>query len=470
MKICIKNPAPLGPSLKKWGDYHFGQSLQRALERRGATVSQHYWPDWNVGEGEDAILVLRGKRPFVPPTDRISMMWVISHPATVMPEEMDGYSVVFLASEKHRQLMLEATSTQIEVMRQCTDIEMFGASGGLGRDPDTRRGIVFVANSRGVRRDIVRWAIDSDMPMEVYGRHWNALGLGSRLVRDYIANEDLPGFYARSRLSLNDHWGDMAYFGIINNRIFDCLACGVPILSDAFPELRDLCGESILYADSPESFARALQSYTFHYDERIELTRRLWDRIGSSHTFDARAEQILAMAGVSSLPRGVVGKSMRPAENLRTPVDTATRALRMGGHYGEVRVFHVGPSKAWMQALLECDGIGYLSGGFGEGPWHVEIYGSLELVPDDSFDILVLDVLPKELLNAPSRLAVVLQAICRKVKAGCYVVLSSRIEGVEVILGVDTAMPADWNDSASKTYQLPLNLKGSFGIVGAMND
>ena len=99
MKIAIKNPAPLGKNLAKWGDYHFGLALQSALEAAGATVVMHFWPEWQRDEGEDVVLVLRGKQRYEPVQGKVHLLWVMSHPSTVATDEIDSYDLVYVAED-----------------------------------------------------------------------------------------------------------------------------------------------------------------------------------------------------------------------------------------------------------------------------------------------------------------------------------------------------------------------------------
>jgi len=388
MKIRIKNPAPVGPNLMKWGDYHFGQSLQAALERKGVQVCQDYWPDWSSYDDDEVVLVLRGKRSYQPSRSCRSMMWVISHPATVTGEEADDYDHVFVASDRHRRLLADATRTPVDVMRQCTDATIFRPDANASQDIDRRRGIVFVANSRGVKRDMVRWALESGVRPRIHGRHWAGVGFGDLVASDYIPNFELPAFYRSARLGLNDHWGDMAYFGVINNRIFDCLACRLPVLSDTFEELREVCGDSILHADSAAGFADSIRRYTFEYPRLLEETEALWSRIGRQYTFDARAEQI-----ISAIDSPLSNERALAARAKVDVPDTGhlVRACRARGKQGEIRLLHVGPSTGRMRALFSADGVGYMSAGFGDGPWHVDIGRNLEQIQDGSLDLVVLD-------------------------------------------------------------------------------
>lgn len=387
MKICIKNPAPLGPNLTRWGDYHFGRSLQEAFERRGHSVRQSYWPQWDEDGDEDVVIVLRGKRRHQPRPGRINLMWVMSHPGTVSAAEMDQYDLVYVASETLKEMVDDATHVPVEVMRQCTDSKLFAPPEDADLGVAARRDFIFVANSRGLKRDMVRWSISESLPLKLYGRHWGALGLSKLVVREYVENHELPELYRRSRVSLNDHWGDMAHFGIINNRIFDCLACGLPVLSDSFPELERVCGDAVLVANSPSEFADAVRRAMLRYPEVIERTRQLWERISTSFSFDARAEQILAQ--VEKLPprKGVVTR-----DELTVPAGLAeVMELLPRLSSSEVQLFHAFPSRATGQVLSGMDGIGYLSGGLGRGPWHVDVAEATDQIRDEAFDVIILE-------------------------------------------------------------------------------
>lgn len=300
MKIAVKNPAPVGLHHAKWGDYHFGKSLQLALEARGAVVSQSYWPDWGQNDDADVLLVLHGKRKYIPPRDRRSFLWVLSHPSTLTADELNAYSVVFAASETHRTLLKGMTETPVELMRQCTDVHRFAYSERtLEEQASVRKGILFAANSRGTRRDMVLWAVENGVSLELIGRHWEQVGLAEYVKREYVDNHELPAVYQSSRIGLNDHWADMRHFGIISNRIFDYLACGLPVISDGFPELREVFGNGLLYANTSSEFSAAIKLTQERYLERLEETRRTWERLRARHTFDASADQIIAQVAAA---------------------------------------------------------------------------------------------------------------------------------------------------------------------------
>lgn len=326
MIISIKNPAPLGDTLTFWGDYHFGLSLQKAIQhlRPNAEVRQDYWPEWERDEGDDAILVIRGKRRFTPPKGKLSFLWLISHPASLTSDELEGYTAVLVASET---LLVHLRSihpgVSFHLFRQCTDAGIFYSDAPLDVQASQREGIYFVANSRGVEREIATFALAASLDFQIIGgasgNPWSLLGLEQRVVADHIDNSDLPDLYRNSAVCLNDHWGDMRHWGFINNRIFDALACGLPIFSDTFPELKQVIGSGLTHISSQEDMLAARLRYESSYTDLLAETAECWQKLKQDYTFDARAEALLEL--IDHPPAKPIVTALPAAESTSQSVD-----------------------------------------------------------------------------------------------------------------------------------------------------
>lgn len=395
-KIAIKNPALSGSTLTKWGDYHFGASLQHALEQLGASVVQHYWPEWEQDEGEDVVLYLRGKRYCRPPEGKLAAIWIISHPATVTPEELDAFDLVYSASARFHDLIRDHVQAPVEVMRQCTDTRLFGEKRGEG-DLAARSGEVFVANSRGVLRDIMQWALETGLRPTLIGRHWDKLGLGELVLQEYIDNRDLPSVYRAFKIGLNDHWGDMKHYGMINNRVFDCLACGLPVISDGFPELAAVCGDGVVTVDDARSYWDAIWASRTRYPEMLDRARSTWRRLAPDYTFDARAAQF--MGQIESLPRKNVAvraassgtPSSRAPTWLQEALDEALAAYRKSRPEAQMAVLHVCPSVEGAAYLASREDVQVLSCGPGSGPWQFPLDPGLAHLPERRFRAIFIE-------------------------------------------------------------------------------
>jgi hypothetical protein len=324
LKLTIKNPAPDDDSQHRWGDFHFGNALQHSLKAKGMTVFQDFQPNWPLDHGEDVVLVLRGLLKFQPVKAKFNILWIISHPAMVTSEELEAYDLVLTVSAFHCKLLREITQTPVEVARQCTEFGNFFPAGvSLTEAAATREGIVYVANSRGQRREMAQWIQKTHTPVRVFGRAWEKFGIGHLVEKEYIPNSDLPGLYRSARLCLNDHWQDMRAFGFINNRVFDSLACGLPLLTDGFPEIRALFGDAVLYAQNAEDFKNKIAFCDSNYEEVLERAWGKWKEIGKSFSFDARADEIVHWI---TTPPARAAKSRIP-HTASTPGDITYNAL-----------------------------------------------------------------------------------------------------------------------------------------------
>jgi SAM-dependent methyltransferase/glycosyltransferase involved in cell wall biosynthesis len=301
VKIIIRNPAPLGKNQRKWGDFHFGRSLAKYFERHGAQVVTQYHEEWDQPNDADVVLVLRGKYRYRPHGSTRHVMWCMSNPSTVFPDECNDYDAVCVASTTHAERLKQALKIPVFPLLQCTDPEEFESLDSA----DGREGYIFVGNSRGVKRPCIDWAVQAGVDLKIYGRGWEDFGLKHAVAGEYIRNEDLPALYRRSRLTLNDHWRDMKNMGYVNNRVFDCLAAGLPLLTDDFPELRDIAGDELLYYSDEASFRSALQFSVDNYADVIASQQRLWRRIRSQFSFESRAIFLM------SLFRDVIGQAPR---------------------------------------------------------------------------------------------------------------------------------------------------------------
>ncbi|MDO9499925.1 dTDP-4-dehydrorhamnose 3,5-epimerase family protein [Falsiroseomonas sp.] len=151
---------------------------------------------------------------------------------------------------------------RIKFMPQCTDPRIFhpGADrqgGGRGTD------LVFVGNLRRVRRPVVVGAVASGLPLRVYGRCWKGVVPDAALLDGAVPNETVGNLYCGAGVVLNDHWEDMRRWGFVSNRLFDAVACGAPVVSDAIEGREALTG-GIIRSFTTEAELPALLEATLH--------------------------------------------------------------------------------------------------------------------------------------------------------------------------------------------------------------
>lgn len=312
MRWIIKCPAPDGVSQRDWGDLHFARSLSRQLMRHGHEVSIQNNPSWPQGDDDaDVVLVLRGKWRYIPRNkDAINVMWLLSHPTTVSEEEIRLFDLCCVASASHAQRLRQRFGTKrIMPLLQCTDTRESPYTQLL--PASERRDVIFVGNTRRVERWCVLEHLRAGCPLKIWGVGWEQWAeTQGCLVGKHVDNKRLGQLYGSARATLNDHWPDMIEYGFVNNRVFDALACGLPVISDHMPDLDKLFDGAILYYRQGESPAPAFDRFEHNYPRLFDRVQDLAERVAREHSFAARTDELLSAVQQQRQQRPGVGLSL----------------------------------------------------------------------------------------------------------------------------------------------------------------
>lgn len=293
LHFALKIACPHAAIKEAWGDYHFARALQRSLIRLGHTARIDFMNSWySAAKPDDINLVLRGRSHFVPPANAINLLWLISHPTTLLDQEPMQYDHVFVASIPYTQsLQHQHPTAAITALLQCTDPIRFRPDGDHVKLPAP---VLFVGNRRGADRPAVRCAAQGGIDMIVYGAGWQGHILDDQIGGEYIPNDQLASYYRSAAVVLADHWSDMREHGFIANRVFDVLACGTRLITDAINGLPPDLADHILTFHDLDSLDAALRTSRQASDPL--RWAELAHYIRTIHTFDDRAAVIAACA------------------------------------------------------------------------------------------------------------------------------------------------------------------------------
>lgn len=275
---------------KRWGDYFFASSLQRAFEAEGHSariVARDGWYD-DVKDGE-ADLFLRGFGGFEPIAGRPSLMWIISHPGNIPPDEMKLYDHVFCASSAHRRPIARAIGRfNVSTLLQATDPEIMKPHA----DP-VRSDLLFVGINRRGGRPSLKHAAAAGYDVDLYGAGWaDHPDFGKWRKADLIPNPKLGLHYAGARAVLNDHWRDMRLSGYISNRVFDVLACAAPLVSDRIKGLPEDFAPFIYTWSDADGFRAAVEAALGEGPEKRAERLAMSEKVRAEHSFQARVRRI----------------------------------------------------------------------------------------------------------------------------------------------------------------------------------
>ena len=288
-RIAILICAPHWHEALKWGDYYFALSLKKAFARQGYEAEIHVQSEWYAPRNCGYTLMLRGTTEYTPGMDSFNMIWNLSHPEEVTGEELGRYDRVFVASS----LMAEkwrAAGVPAVYLPQCTDPEVFTPAENGEKDTD----LLFVGNTRGVYRQIIRDLLPTDHSLSIYGTGWEEFVPDLKyLQEDFVANEELADLYHSARILLNDHWADMRENGFLSNRIYDALMADTFVISDRVKAMDDAILQTVETYETPEELREKIDYYLAHPEEREARIRKGKRCVTENHTFDHRAKQLI---------------------------------------------------------------------------------------------------------------------------------------------------------------------------------
>ncbi|MBM3668436.1 MAG: glycosyltransferase [Actinobacteria bacterium] len=278
--------APKGEPGRAWGDTYFAEDLAEALRELNQDVSvvSRAGAGAAARETDDVVLVLRGLRRVHPRRGNATwLLWVISHPELVDADEPRDFDAVFAASESW------SARVPVTPLLQATNPRTFHPK--EPRTPWSGR-VLFVGNTRGEFRPIVRDAVAVGAEPMVYGSGWQGLIPDHLWAGEFLPHAQLPLAYASARVVLNDHWRDMAEQGFLSNRLFDAVAAGAAVVSDGATGLADVFGSSVRIYRDADDLGRILGP-----DGVLPTTTERRDaaaRIARDHSFRDRAEVLLS--------------------------------------------------------------------------------------------------------------------------------------------------------------------------------
>jgi hypothetical protein len=274
-----------------WGDLHFARAVQRQFERVGHPSRVHILPDW-TGEAsarDDVSLHLFGLAPRPRLAGQLTLVWIISHPNRVSDELTSTADRIYVASDSFAKELAGRTSVPVAPLHQATDEVRFHP------DPTgPHHEVLFVGNSRGVRRDILADLVPTTFGLAVYGR-WPPDRLDPAYLRgELIPNSDLHRYYSSADVVLNDHWPDMRAAGRHSKPMYEALAWRASVVSDSIPGMEDENDVAVATYSDAGDLRLLIRDLLIDPGRRRALAERGRAAVLDRHTFKHRAAVILA--------------------------------------------------------------------------------------------------------------------------------------------------------------------------------
>lgn len=279
VRISIISPSDLETDLFRqlqWGDYWAKYELTKSLGQMGYTVTNQ----------KPNIIIHFFGHPVKLPRAAFKIIWVYSHPEKVTAEVLKRYDRIFCRSSSFAEKIREM-GFECDVLYGATAKKRFCAD-------DYKYDVFFVGNNRlnGVR-DIVRDVGGTARNFKVWGKGWEEKIAGKYIGGKYIDYTELDEYYARSRISLNDHSEQMRKEGFVAERIFDILASGGFCISDRNPGIKEIFQDSVPQYDTPAHLKGLIKFYIENPSER-QKKMAAGQEIVSKYTWKRVAETFLS--------------------------------------------------------------------------------------------------------------------------------------------------------------------------------
>jgi O-antigen biosynthesis protein len=182
--------------------------------------------------------------------------------------------------------------------------------------------LLFVCNSRGVRRPVLDDITPTRHDLAVYGGGCPPDHLDPIHLRgSSVSNEELPGYYGSAAIVLNDHWQEAGEAGFLNNRLYDVLASGGFVISDAIEGLREEFDDGVVAYRDAADLVRLVEHYLDDPVARADRVERGRRAVLDRHTFSHRVDEILRLVERLEPPR---------PEKLSAPESTAAAGSTSG--------------------------------------------------------------------------------------------------------------------------------------------
>lgn len=183
-----------------------------------------------------------------------------------------------------------------------------------------RSGLVWIGNwgdgerTEELERFLFRPARDAGLPLDIYGVRYPAEALATLAAygvryHGWAPNAAAPAIFARHLATVHvpRRFYTTLLPGIPTIRVFEALACGIPLLSAPWSDSEGLFrpGTDFLFADTGEAMTARLRDLAHDTALRESLVRHGLETIRARHTCAHRAQELLTIAATLGLDTGV---------------------------------------------------------------------------------------------------------------------------------------------------------------------
>jgi spore maturation protein CgeB len=267
-----------------------------------------------VHEWNDPDLVARLGRLRARGGDFLLLFHDTHHRAVSAPEELKGcnlpaYDGILAFGESLAQVYRDmGWGDDVFVWHEAADTRLFHPPA----QPTTREGLVWIGNwgdgerTRELEEYLLRPAREAGLPLDIYGVRYpdaakRMLKREGAVYHGWLANARAPEVFARHLATVHVPRRFYAALlpGIPTIRMFEALACGIPLVTAPWSDCERLFrpGTDYLLAADGAAMTRHLRDLAADPDLRRSLATHGLETIRARHSCAHRAAELVAIAG-----------------------------------------------------------------------------------------------------------------------------------------------------------------------------
>lgn len=133
----------------------------------------------------------------------------------------------------------------------------------------------------------------ADFNLQIFGHGWENNDKLNLFAKGVLPIDKISELYQTSAVVLAITEDRQRRFGMINNRIFESLACGACLISEHFEALEQTFGDMIFYSKEIGDTKTIIESILSNPTTYIEHGYKVSSYIKENHTYSHRVEEVL---------------------------------------------------------------------------------------------------------------------------------------------------------------------------------
>lgn len=194
------------------------------------------------------------------------------------------------SSEKIFEIVENKVGGKTFILRIGADTELF-------KPCDTDRikdksDLVFVGSYWGDKRDVIeRLKVLDGFKIRLYGRGWDSFKFLKKYNQGEIGYYHIPVIYGSSKIVLDDQHKETKPYDSINSRVFEALACGKPVVTNANKSITEVLDKGVICTKDEDETLDIIRDLLKDEERLKKMGEEGRKLILAKHSYEVRANE-----------------------------------------------------------------------------------------------------------------------------------------------------------------------------------